>query len=62
VPKLRKCDYCGRPIEPGTGIMYVTARGDVMWFCSSKCYKNYLKLRRNPNKLKWVRKLKKPLV
>ncbi len=61
MPKQRVCDYCGRPIEPGTGIMYVTRRGDVLWFCSSKCYKNFLKLKRNPNKLAWITKLRKSI-
>jgi large subunit ribosomal protein L24e len=58
MPKTRTCSYCGRPIEPGTGIMFVTRRGEVYWFCSSKCYKNFLKLRRNPNKLGWIKRLK----
>jgi len=59
MPKFRTCSFCGRSIEPGTGIMYVTKRGDIYWFCSSKCYKNFIKLRRNPNKLAWVKKLRK---
>ncbi len=61
MPKLRTCDYCGRPIEPGTGIMFVTKRGQVLWFCSSKCYKIFLKLRRRPDRLEWIRKMKKTL-
>jgi large subunit ribosomal protein L24e len=61
LPKLRTCDYCGRVIEPGTGIMFVTKRGQVLWFCSSKCYKNFLKLRRRPDRLEWIRKMKKKL-
>ncbi len=56
MPKLRTCSYCGAVIEPGTGIMYVTRRGEVLWFCSSKCFKNYLKLRRKPAKVTWVAK------
>ncbi|MCE4628137.1 MAG: 50S ribosomal protein L24e [Desulfurococcales archaeon] len=59
MPKFRTCSFCGRSIEPGTGIMYVTKRGDIYWFCSSKCYKNFIKLKRNPNKLAWVKKLRK---
>ncbi len=58
MPKLRTCSYCGATIEPGSGLMYVTKRGDVLWFCSSKCYKNYLKLKRNPRKQTWIRKSK----
>ena len=59
MPKMRTCSYCGRPIEPGTGLMFVTKRGEVYWFCSSKCYKSFLKLRRNPAKLAWIKKFKK---
>ncbi|MEB3779148.1 MAG: 50S ribosomal protein L24e [Desulfurococcales archaeon] len=61
MPKLKTCSFCGGIIEPGTGIMYVTRRGDVLWFCSSKCHKSFLKLKRNPSKLAWVRKMKRPL-
>ena len=46
------CSYCGKPIEPGTGLMYVLNDGTIMWFCSSKCFKNY-KLGRDPKKLPW---------
>ena len=56
MPKVRTCTFCGGQIEPGTGLMYVTKRGEIYWFCSSKCFKNYVKLRRNPAKLTWGRK------
>jgi len=56
MPKMRTCAFCGRPIEPGTGIMYVTKRGEILWFCSSKCFKNYIKLRRKRTKVTWARK------
>ncbi len=56
MPKMRTCAFCGRPIEPGTGIMYVTKRGEILWFCSSKCFKNYIKLRRKKTKVAWVKK------
>ncbi|MCE4601959.1 MAG: 50S ribosomal protein L24e [Desulfurococcales archaeon] len=61
MPKLRTCTYCGRTIEPGTGLMFVTKRGDILWFCSSKCYKNFMKLRRRPEKQEWIRRLKKSM-
>ncbi|MEM0037279.1 MAG: 50S ribosomal protein L24e [Candidatus Korarchaeum sp.] len=56
---LRKCSFCGSDIEPGFGWMYVRADGTIMYFCSSKCAKNYLKLGRNPKKVGWVRRAKK---
>ena len=60
--KAKTCSFCGGEVEPGTGLMYVTRRGDVYWFCSSKCYKSFVKLRRNPAKQAWVRKLRKQLL
>ncbi|WFO76024.1 50S ribosomal protein L24 [Desulfurococcaceae archaeon MEX13E-LK6-19] len=54
MPRIVHCSFCGRLIEPGTGIMYVKNDGSILWFCSSKCRKNFLKLGRNPRKLKWT--------
>ncbi len=39
--------------------MLVRNDGKVSYFCSSKCEKNLLKLRRNPKKVNWTRKKKK---
>ncbi|ADL19547.1 50S ribosomal protein L24e [Acidilobus saccharovorans 345-15] len=55
MPKEMTCAFCGRPIEPGTGKMYVSERGEILWYCSSKCFKSAIKLKRNPRKLKWAR-------
>ncbi|MFP3309439.1 MAG: 50S ribosomal protein L24e [Acidilobus sp.] len=55
MPKEATCAFCGRPVEPGTGRMYITERGEILWYCSSKCYKSAIKLRRNSRKLKWAR-------
>ena len=54
-----KCSFCKKEIEPGTGKMFVFMSGKVEFFCSSKCEKNMLKLRREPSKIKWVTKKKK---
>ncbi len=50
-----RCSFCGATIEPGTGLMYVKNDGTVLYFCSSKCFKNF-QLGRNPRKLKWVKR------
>uniref|UniRef100_A0A7C2VLE3 Large ribosomal subunit protein eL24 n=1 Tax=Ignisphaera aggregans TaxID=334771 RepID=A0A7C2VLE3_9CREN len=50
----RTCGFCGYDIEPGTGLMYVKNDGSIIWFCSSKCLKNY-KLGRDPKKLAWTK-------
>ena len=57
--QVKKCGFCGREVIPGTGIMYVKNDGTVLWFCSSKCRKSMLELKRDPRKLKWTLKYKK---
>jgi len=54
MPKLITCSFCGKEILPGTGLMFVRLDGSVMWFCSRKCYKNTMVLKRKPEKLKWT--------
>jgi len=49
----KKCSFCGRDIEPGTGMMYVKTDGTIYYFCSSKCRKNMLELKRDPKKVRW---------
>ncbi len=53
---MRKCSFCGREIEKGTGKMYVKKDGTVYFFCSSNCEKNMIKLKRVPRRVKWARK------
>jgi len=45
-----KCVYCGAEIKRGTGIMYVRKSGDTFYFCSNRCFKNSVVLRRKINK------------
>lgn len=52
---MAKCSFCTKTIEQGTGKMYVQKTGKVLNFCSMKCEKNMLKLRRNPVKFKWTK-------
>lgn len=54
MPKTRKCSFCGSEFPGGTGMMYVRNDGSILWFCSSKCRKNSLKLGRDARKLKWT--------
>ena len=53
-----KCSFCGKEIEPGTGKIFVKSDGTILYFCSSKCEKNW-KLGRDPRKLKWTKHYKK---
>lgn len=49
-----KCSFCKKDIERGTGKIFVTKEGKILNFCSRKCEKNRLKLKRNPRNLKWA--------
>lgn len=53
VPK--KCAFCGKEVRLGSGILFVRNDGSTRSYCSSKCRRNELKLRRDPRKLKWAR-------
>jgi len=54
-----KCAFCGREIGKGTGTIYSTKEGSVLGFCSSKCEKNLIKLKRKPQRVKWTTKAQK---
>jgi large subunit ribosomal protein L24e len=49
------CTFCGNEIEPGTGKMYVKKDGSIFNFCSNKCQKNQLKLKRIPRRVRWTK-------
>lgn len=53
---MARCSFCSTNIEKGTGKMFVRKTGVVLWFCSSKCEKNMLKLKRLPRETKWTQK------
>ena len=48
------CTFCGHSIELGRGVTYVRNTGRILHFCSSKCQKNTLKLKRKPRNIKWT--------
>lgn len=52
---MAQCSFCNNEIARGRGTMFVRESGKVLWFCSSKCEKNMLKLKREPRELKWVK-------
>jgi len=54
----RKCSFCGKPIEHGTGKMVVQRDGTVSYFCSSKCEKN-VELGRVSRRIRWTNGFKK---
>ena len=48
------CHFCGKPIEPGTGLMFVRNDNQRFYFCSRKCEQNQIKLKRRSRKIKWT--------
>lgn len=56
---MAKCIFCGIVIEKGTGKLYVKKDGKFFHFCSSKCEKNMLKLKRKPIRTRWSRRYEK---
>ncbi|MFH1587298.1 MAG: 50S ribosomal protein L24e [Candidatus Diapherotrites archaeon] len=50
-----KCSFCGEDISKGTGKIYGKKDGTTYHFCSSKCEKNQLKLKRSSRKTKWTK-------
>lgn len=55
---IKKCAFCGRDIEPGTGKMLVDHSGAVAFYCSSKCEKN-VELGRSSRKVRWTQAFRK---
>ncbi|HLC81713.1 MAG TPA: 50S ribosomal protein L24e [Candidatus Nanoarchaeia archaeon] len=51
---MAKCTFCGEQIEKGTGKMFVYISGKIANFCSNKCEKNLLKLKRKPLETRWT--------
>ena len=51
---MAKCSFCGNEIEKGTGKKYIKIDGKILYFCSMKCEKNMLKLKRKSRNLKWT--------
>ena len=47
--------FCGNAIAPGSGKIFVFNTGKLLNFCSGKCEKNMLKLKRTPKNFKWTK-------
>jgi large subunit ribosomal protein L24e len=51
---MAECSFCGEKLKPGTGFLYVKRDGTALFFCSRKCEKNLLMLKRKPSATKWT--------
>ena len=50
----RSCSFCGNDIEPGTGKLYIKKDGTKLNFCSNKCQKNMVGLKRVNRNVRWT--------
>ena len=51
---MAACNFCGKDIKKGSGKIFVKDNGQVLNFCSMKCEKNMLVLKRDARKFKWT--------
>ena len=51
----QKCSFCGKEFKPASGKIFVRDNGSILRFCSSKCEKNMLHLKRDSRKFKWTK-------
>jgi large subunit ribosomal protein L24e len=51
---MPNCSFCDGPIKKGTGVIYSKKDGTLFYFCSSKCKKNTLKLKREGRRQNWT--------
>ena len=49
-----KCSFCGDEIRKGTGKMLAKNDGKILYFCSSKCENNLIKLKRVARTTEWT--------
>ncbi|MDP3918945.1 MAG: 50S ribosomal protein L24e [Nanoarchaeota archaeon] len=54
-----KCTFCETEIPKGSGMIYVYKSGKLANFCSMKCEKHTLILKRKARNTKWVTSEKK---
>jgi len=50
---MAKCNFCGETMPAGTGKLFVFTSGKTAHFCSMKCEKNQLKLKRKAIHTRW---------
>jgi len=49
-----KCVFCGKEEASLRGVHMFKNDGSIHYFCSGKCRKNALKLKRDKRRLKWT--------
>ena len=52
---MANCSFCGTEIHKGTGKLFAFKDGKTNYFCSNKCEKNLLRMKRNPVNIEWTK-------
>ncbi len=55
---MTRCSFCGNRLPEGRGKMFVKNDGKVLYFCHSKCQKNF-NLGRQGKHARWTRTFRK---
>ena len=50
------CTFCKQNYEFPRGLTLILNDGNILYFCSGKCRKNMLHLKRDNKKVAWVKK------
>ena len=53
---MPRCSFCRQNYEFPRGLSLILNDGNIFYFCSSKCRKNQMDLKRDSKKVNWVRK------
>ena len=56
---MPKCHFCGVEVPKGHLKIFVYVSGKIANFCSRKCEKNLLKLKRKPLETRWTEAYRK---
>ncbi len=51
---MARCSFCKEIINKGTGKIFVKTDAKILNFCSTKCERNMLKLKRKPRDVRWT--------
>ena len=53
---MPRCSFCKSMYEFPRGLTLVLNDGNLLYFCSGKCRKNQMDLKRDNKKVNWIRK------
>ena|SRR3989344_4922015 len=56
---MARCSFCGTEIERGTGKTVVNKDSTILNFCTRRCEKSMVALKRNPLKVAWTLRFRK---